>query len=236
MMRLHVGASLERQPSKGYTNRLRFAELNPRAPRPRPATLGRWARDLPDDFTTSLVLPLDACAGAEGWLALGAEEDAIFAWIEAATIALKPAAVVVTTGRELTPGKRDRDRLTHYFGRLKTPGAYRVWAPAGLWEGEALERMAKRLDVVPAIDPLSAPPEPAQTVYARVRGLGERSRIGEGLLFDLLDRLDTTGAEEVFVTFSSSAATKQTRRLVELAEQEGLIPSRADAEETSSAE
>jgi len=205
MIRLHVGASLERMPGKGYAKRLSFAELAPRAPRPRPATLGRWARDLPEGFTTALVLPVDACAGPEGWLALGEDEDAIFTWIEEATKALKPAAVVVTTGRELTPGKRDRDRLTRYFGRLKTPGAHRVWSPAGLWEGEALERMAQKLDVLPAIDPLSAPPQPAQTLYARVRGLGERSRIGEGL------------------------------RLLELAEQEGLIPSRADDEENSDA-
>ena len=63
MMRLHVGTSLERPPQKGYTNHLRFAELSPRAPRPRPATFARWAGGFPEGFSTALVLPLDACAG-----------------------------------------------------------------------------------------------------------------------------------------------------------------------------
>jgi len=232
-MRLHVGTSLERPPQKGYTNHLRFAELTPRSPRPRPATLARWARDLPEGFATSLVLPLDLCAGDKGWLALGGEEDAAFNWIEAATLALKPVAVVVTTGRELTTGKRDRDRLAHYFGRMKTPGAHRVWSPAGLWEGEAFYRMAERLEVLPAVDPLSVSPRPAQTLYAQVRGMGERSRLGEGLLLDLLDRVDATGAEEVMLSFSSKGAHRQARRLLELAELEGLIPPKADAEEIS---
>ncbi|NOY92446.1 MAG: hypothetical protein GXP55_14730 [Deltaproteobacteria bacterium] len=231
MMRLHVGTSLERPPHKGYTNHLRFAELTPRSPRPRPATLARWARDLPEGFSTSLVLPLDVCAGDKGWLALGDDEDATFAWIEAATLALKPSAVIVTTGRELTTGKRDRDRLTHYFGRLKTPGAARVWAPAGLWEGATLYRMAERLEVMASVDPLSAAPPPARALYAQVRGLGERSRLGEGLLLDLLDRMDATGAEEAWVSFSAKGAHRQARRLLELAEIEGLIPAKVDAEE-----
>lgn len=225
MMRLHVGASLERPPTKGYTKHLHFAELTPRAPRPKAATLGRWSRDLPPDFATALVLPLDACTGPAGWLALGEQEDEVFQWIKAACEALKPRAVVVRTGRELTTGQQNRERLKHYFGRMETPGAERVWAPSGLWEGQILERMAERLDVLPAVDPLSTQPRSAPTVYARVRGLGERSRLGDGLLLDLLDKLDASGCTEAMVSIDSKGASRQARRLHELAAAEGLTAS-----------
>jgi len=223
MMRLHVGASLERPPTKGYAKHLQFAELRPRPPRPKPSTLGRWARELPDAFGFALMLPLDVVAGPGGWLGLGEQEDDAFTWIKSACEAMKPRAIVVKTGRELTTGQQNRDRLQHYFGRLETPGALQVWSPSGLWEGETLERMAEKLGVIAAVDPLSSAPRPAQTVYAQVRGLGERSRMGDGLLLDLLDRLDACGCQEAMVSIDSKGAPRQARRLMELAIAEGIV-------------
>ena len=49
-MALLAGASVERPPGAKYTAELRFAELAPSAPLPKPSTLRRWRHDLPEGF------------------------------------------------------------------------------------------------------------------------------------------------------------------------------------------
>src|SRR5699024_3443531 len=114
------------------------------------------------------------------------------------------SALVVQTPADVTPGQRDRDRLAAYFDRLpRADGRELVWDPRGLWEREEIEKLASRYGWVAAFDPLEDPVPPGDVVYARLPTIGARNRISNGMLFDVLEKLSTADAEELFVAIAS---------------------------------
>ena len=181
-MTVNVGALLDRFPGQKYQSALHFAELSFRAPRPRAGTLGKLKRDGRDSLKVSLVAPRDALLDDRGVMNVANLAPGI-EWVRAAANALEAVAVVLPTGRELTPGMRDRARLEAYVDALgRTSGRAIVWAPAGLWERETAEAFAKKIGVVLAFDPLEDDAPEGPVGYARLRAIGARSRISSGML------------------------------------------------------
>jgi uncharacterized protein YecE (DUF72 family) len=140
-----------------------------------------------------------------------------FAWLLEAVEAVQPRAIVLATGSEITTGQRDRDRLASYVSRFpRVEGRALVWAPSGLWEADEARRQARRMDVVYGFDPLEDPVPPGPMAYARLRALGGRQRFTEGMIFDVLERLADSDAEEAFVAFESSRSFREARLMQQL--------------------
>lgn len=207
---MYAGALLERPPGRRYLSTLRFAEIAPKHPLPRPGTLARWRRTLPEGFVTSLVAPRETFVSARGPLRFDEGLEERFAWLLEAADAIGARVLVVPTAAELTTGQRDRDLLRWFFDRVprRTDRAV-VWAPGGLWEPDEAYRQARRMNVVYGFDPLESPVPPGPLAYARLQGVGARIRLTEGMLWDAYARLATSEARETFVAIESPRSFRE---------------------------
>ena len=152
-MELLAGALLERPPGPKYTSKLRFAELAPQAPLPKPGTLAKWRQKLPDEFELALRAPDVSWQSPAGPLRPSRELDAGLAWLSEAADALQTSMIVVSTSAAVTTGARDRERLREYFGRIpRAEGRLIAWRPTGLWEPDTVRTMASALSVVGGFD------------------------------------------------------------------------------------
>lgn len=222
MIRIHAGATVERPPGPKYRQALHFAELALVGPLPRVGTLARWREQVGPDLELSLVAPVPTMTSTRGPLRLDGELEEAVDWLLEAAQALEARAVVFPTGAEVTTGRRDRDRLAGYFERIpEVPGRLRVWAPAGLWEPEMAADQAARLGVVYGFDPLETPVPLGPVAYARLRAVGGRQRFGEGLLYDVLDRLEHCEAADAYVAFESNRSFREAVALQGMAARAG---------------
>ena len=218
-MELLAGALLERPPGPKYTSELRFAELAPQSPLPKPGTLAKWRQKLPEGFELGLRAP-DACwQSPEGPLRPSRDLDAGLRWLSEAADALEASMIVVATGATVTTGARDRERLREYFGRLpRAEGRLVVWRPTGLWEPETVHAMAKVLSVVGGFDPIEDPAPDADVLYSSLLAEGFRRSFSHALLLDVLDKLQSSGASRAFVTVESGQSFREARLLQALSE------------------
>ncbi len=207
-----AGAQLERPPGKKYAKALSFAEIRPPLPVPRTSTLARWREGLREDFELSLEAPLGTFTGDAGELRIdeGVRERA--AWIKDAIVAVKAFAVVVRTPASVTPSRRDRDRLAACLDLLRIDGCTIIWEPRGMWEADELPGRAAELGALPAFDPLQDPPPPGGAFhYARVRTVGQRARISEGLLYEIDQAL--ADSERAYVAIESAQSFRRATEL-----------------------
>ncbi len=215
-LRTHIGAVLERPPGPRYTAALRFGELAIRSSLPRPATLRRWRASLPDGFRVALRVPPLAMQSDHGVLCFDERLERGVQWVLEAAEATDASLLVVATGSVLTTGRRDRDRLSAYFERLRATDRPLVWAPDGLWRPELALRQAERMGVVYAVDPFEVPPPEGPVAYLRLKALGMRSRFSEGMLLDLADHLldfGTRDSRDCYVAFESPRSFREAVRL-----------------------
>ncbi len=219
MTTLHIGAVVERPPGSKYAEALAYAELAPRAPLPRPKTLAKVPRTLPDDFVLNLTAPPSCTTSKAGSLRMNDELRKSIEWLGGAAQALGARAIVVPTASDVRTGPRDRDRLTAYFEALQeaAPGVQLAWEPGGLWEAEDARPFADELGLIYAFDPLEVQATPAQAAYFRVRGIGARSRLGEGTLMAVVDAIEALGEPEaVYVSLISPRSVRAATRLRQL--------------------
>lgn len=218
-MELLAGALLERPPGPKYTSELRFAELSPQAPLPKPGTLAKWRQKLPEGFELALRAP-DACwQTPAGPLRPSKELDAGLAWLSEAADALQASMLVVATGPEVTTGARDRERLREYFARIPRKDArLLVWRASGLWEHQAVQSMARKLSVLGGFDAAEEPAPNEEVVYASLRAEGLRRSFSHAHLLDVLDKLEGSGALRAFVTIESPQSAREARLLQALSE------------------
>ncbi len=218
-MELLAGALLERPPGPKYTAELRFAELAPQSPLPKPGTLAKWRQKLPDGFELALRAPDTCWQSPAGPLRPSSELDAALTWLSDAADALQASMVVVTTGREVTTGARDRERLREYFGRLpRVEGQIITWKPAGLWEPDTVQAMARELSVVGGFDAIDDPAPDGDVLYSSLIAEGLRRSFSHALLLDVYDKLRTSRASRAFVTLESGQSFREARLLQGLAE------------------
>ena len=218
-MELLAGTLLERPPGPKYTSELRFAELAPQAPLPKPGTLAKWRQKLPDGFELALRAP-DACWQSPGGPLRASEElEAGIGWLSEAADALQASIVTVPTGAAVTTGARDRERLHAYFARIpRADGRLIVWRPAGLWEPEAVEAMARSLSVVGSFEAVNDQVPDTEVVYASLLAEGFRRSFSQAQLLDVLDKLRGSTASRAFVTIESRQSFREARLLQALAE------------------
>ena len=218
-MQLLAGATLERPPGPKYTAALRFAELALVDPLPKPATLSKWRKKLPDGFELALRAPITAWNPPEGPLRAGPTLDVGVRWLVEAADALEASLIVVATDASVTTGARDRERLREYFGRLpRSEGRHVVWRASGLWEPEAVQSMARTLSVVPAFDAIDDPPPPGDLAYASLLAEGLRRSFAHAQLLDVLDKVQSSGASAAYVSIESPQSFREARLLQALTE------------------
>ena len=218
-MQLLAGALLERPPGPKYSSELRFAELAPRAPLPKPSTLAKWRRALPDGFELALRAPDTCWQSPRGPLRPSAELDSGVRWLTEAADALQASMIVVGTNAAVTTGARDRERLREYFARIPTrEGRAVVWKPAGLWEPEAAQAMARTMSVLGGIDAVDDPAPKADMVYASLQAQGMRRSFSHAQLLDVLDKLQRSGASRAYVTIDSGQSFREACLLQALSE------------------
>ncbi len=214
--RLYVGAQLDRPPGPKYVESLIFAELAPKPPLPKPKTLAGWRGGLPEGFVLSLVAPRAAVASRRGPMRFDEELEAGLGWFLEAAAALDARVLVVPTEADITTGQRDRDRLAAYFDRIPRDRVV-VWAPSGLWEPDQAHRLATKLGIQAAFDPLEDPVPPDPIVYGRMRAIGGRQRFTEGMLMDAFAEIVAAEPDEAFVAIESPRSFKEATRLVQIA-------------------
>lgn len=219
MTTLHIGAVVERPPGSKYAEALAYAELAPRSPLPRPKTLAKVPRNLPGDFVLNLTAPPSSTATKAGPLRMNDELRQSIEWLGSAAQALGAQAIVVPTPTDVRTGPQDRARLTEYFRALHeaAPDIRLAWEPSGLWEAEDARPFADSLDVLYAFDPLEVQATPASAAYFRVRGIGARTRLGEGTLTMVMDAIEALGdPEAVYVSLISPRSVQAATRLRKL--------------------
>jgi uncharacterized protein YecE (DUF72 family) len=218
-MELLAGALLERPPGPKYTAELRFAELAPQNPLPKPGTLAKWRQKLPKGFELALRAPDTCWQSPAGPLRPSSELDAALKWLSEAADALQATTIVVATGRAVTTGVRDRERLREYFSRLpRAEGRFIAWKPTGLWEPETVQTMARALSVVGGFDAIDDPAPDAEVLYSSLIAEGVRRSFSHALLLDVLDKLQGSGAARAFVTIESGQSFREARLLQALSE------------------
>lgn len=218
-MELFAGALLERPPGPKYTAELAFAELAPQNPLPKPGTLARWRKGLPEGFELGLRAPESAWNPPEGPLRAGAALDEGVSWLTEATEALGASLLVVATGPTVTTGARDRERLRAYFERLpRRDGLTVVWRPTGLWEPEAVQGMARSLGIAGGFDAADDPAPRGGIVYGSLRAEGVRRSFSHALLLDVVEKLRGSDVERAYVTVDSPQSYREARLLQALFE------------------
>ncbi len=218
-MELLAGALLERPPGPKYTSELRFAELAPQSPLPKPGTLAKWRQQLPDGFELALRAPDPCWQSPGGPLRPSSELDAGLGWLAEAADALQASMIVVATGPAVTTGARDRERLREYFGRIpRAEDRLTVWRPTGLWEPETVQMMASVLSVVGGFDAIDDPAPSSDVLYTSLVAEGFRRSFSHALLLEVLDKLQSSGASRAFVTIESGQSFREARLLQALSE------------------
>jgi len=101
-----VGATLERAPGPRYFQTLRFAEIAPRRPLPRPSVFTKWRAGAPEGARVTLHVPTETWKGTAGAFRDDPKGHDGAKWITASADGLRADAIVLVTGRELTPGPR----------------------------------------------------------------------------------------------------------------------------------
>jgi hypothetical protein len=214
MARFHIGAVLDRVPTPRYFETLSHVELT-LSGIPKGATIQKLRAVIPEGATLAIQVPPTVVRGEKG--ALRHQDPNIFTSLITALKSFRADRVVLVTGVELSPGPRDREALTQFAERLRKGDAPPlVWQSGGPWDAEDALAFAASIGIQGAIDPLEPPPGQRAEVYARVRAIGVRSRLGDGLLAKIAENLLTLGAEDTYVAIEAGDATKRGRRLIEL--------------------
>lgn len=217
MSELFIGAVLERAPSNRYYELLRFTEIAPRHPLPRPKVFSGFRSAAPSEAHFTLLAPPDTWKHTSGPFREDPRQSAGAEWLARTHDALAADAIVLVTGPTLSPSARDREHFVRWATWLKDTNRRRVvWQPGGVWDFEDAADFARKIGVVCAFDPLEEEPPPGEIAYARVRAIGTRSRLGEGLLTSILDTMTEADADTVYLAIEADDAIKKARRAVQL--------------------
>jgi hypothetical protein len=219
MAQVYAGCLLERLPSPHSTlfapqegrEPISFFEYAPRTPYPSLATLARFRKQVKAPVEIALVAPKAMLGSPRGPLRPGKELDEAVDWLTRVADILKAFAIVLPTGAELTPGERDKNLLADFVKRLGVKGARVVIAPRGLWEPEDAAPFAAKIGAIYGFDPFEHDAPPGELVYGRVKPMGARSRLSEGLLLQVAERM--ARAERGYVSIESDSAVRDMKRL-----------------------
>ncbi len=212
--RYHIGARRLESNLGSYAKRFDFLEVQMPAhgrPAPTPATLRRWRKQVPPHFDFSVVV-----GPAASELKSGAALDRDLEAAMAAADALQARCMLLVTPATVTPAATWRDRLAKVVGRLARDATLLAWEPRGLWETDDARRLAHKLGVVLAVDPLRDPVPEGPVSYTRLRALGETRSFGATALEKVVVAIgERRDAYVVIETASALAECKLLRRLTQ---------------------
>jgi uncharacterized protein YecE (DUF72 family) len=202
---LHIGSSTLIGALERYAERLDLLEV-PSEPRflPPPKRLRKMRESVPDGFHFSVVLPSALSAlpssGSEALLAPALE----------AARTLEASWVLLRTLPAVTPSERSRKRLRELVAAM-AGGPRIAWEPRGVWTPEDAEAFAGEVGVALVRDLGQADAPDSPVVYTRLRALGQQSRITQGAIERIAERLED--AEEAYVVVEGRGAPGVARRL-----------------------
>jgi len=203
---LHIGSSSLIGALERYSELLDLLEVSTEANAlPPPKRLKKWRESVGDEFHFSVVLP----RSLSSLPATGAEAE-LEAALEAAR-ALQATWLVLRTLPSVTPTDRSRRRLRELFEKLQGAAPRLAWEPRGLWTPEDAEACADGLGVTLVRDLAQADAPESPIAYTRLRSLGQQSRIGQGAIERVAERLEDV--EVAFVVVEGRGAPGVARRL-----------------------
>ena len=218
MSSIRVGTAGFVVPRERYLSRLRFVEIDLRAPVPPPKTLAAWRRAAPEGFVFSAVAP-ESLFGERDWpLRDAAKTRSELDRFGNQLQALGARIAVLRSPLGVSPGSVAFERFRPVLERARALAPTLVWEPSGLWDHEEAVRVAEQFGAVVSGDPLQDEPG-AAFAYARMRGLGTDQRYTMGRLEALAEAL---------VVFQSQQAW---REAVGFAKLVGEIEASGDDEE-----
>src|SRR5437867_491885 len=147
---------------------------------PTPASqsaLRRWRKQVPPHFDFSVV--------ASAPLAKLKPDDVVAEEIDdlrKVAMALEARVIVLPTPPEVTPAVVWRDRLRRVLDKLPLDVTLAVWEPHGLWENDDASALAKKWNIVLAVDAAREPVPEGPVAYVRLRALGETRSFGPSAL------------------------------------------------------
>jgi len=178
---------------------------------PRASVLSRYRAARPE---LALCLRLQA----DGSTALASSPD--LARAKEAASPLAPLAIVLSTGPRFAPTEARRRDLALAVGSLAKVARFVAWEPRGVWQASEAEAWAEEVGAILARD-LTLEEAPRGAIcYARVRQLGMQSRITQGVVERLAERL--ADKEEAYVVVEGDGARNLRGRLSPLLASEGL--------------
>jgi uncharacterized protein YecE (DUF72 family) len=169
-MRLHVGTATLRGNVRAYASRFDLLELRAEKGKlPRRSRLEAMAKEVPEGFVFSVVLPRLVAS-----LEAGERSDEELAFALDAAKALSASWLVIQTEPRVMPSTRTKKALAALVAKL--PRDVRLaWEPRGLWEAAEAEAVAEALDIVLVRDVSREPAPDGEVVYTRLRALGRSS-------------------------------------------------------------
>lgn len=224
-IRTLYGSAGARGAIDAFARRFDVLELDilDREPKPKDATLKKWRKEAGPTLSISIVAPKAVAAVRPG----PAMDEALERLLEAQRL-LQARFIVVQTPTDVTPSELNRERLGKVIARIReglgeAAALVRLaWAPSGLWEAEDAARLAKKLDVDLAMDPLADPREPFfhdALRYWRLQTVGGRTEFPPARLRYLAEVIASSEGEgERVVVFATPHAPREAKRLRTLAD------------------
>jgi uncharacterized protein YecE (DUF72 family) len=227
---LHVGTANFDQPRDRYKTRLRFVELELRAPLPAPKRLQKLRAEVGEDFVIAALAPSTLFGDPDSPLRDATHTRAEVDRLQNAVSALSPDVLVFRTPRALRPGTAALERFIALCrDRLCKMARVIVWEPTGVWEREAALEITEDLEnLIVCADPLRDDVSGESHVYCRLRGLGVDHRYNDSKLEDIVERL--AECEEAWVVFETSSAWREATRLDAIAKGQ-LAPAYSSTDE-----
>jgi uncharacterized protein YecE (DUF72 family) len=191
---------------------------------PKTATAKRWREEAPAhvDFAVQLPRflfdkpsagkPLKGTLAGYGGFRKTEENRKLFEHALRLADTLKSSTLVLLTPGEFTPTQNHQDALADFLRAMPLEGRGMVWQPSGPWEYEQAARLAKKLGITLAVDPLRDEPPRGDLAYCRLgpfAALG--SRVG---LYDLERIAEATESfKRAVVVFETRRALDDARNL-----------------------
>jgi uncharacterized protein YecE (DUF72 family) len=219
--RWHIGAKHLRGAITAYAKQFDLLEVRMAVgdpadsrdapPGPSLATLRRWRKSVPPHFGFAVV------AGPQlSRVKASARADREFEAAREAIDVLEARCFVLHTPPEVTPTSLWRDRIGKIVSRLPRDVTHFVWEPSGLWETPDAAGQARDWGVVLAMDPAREAVPAGPVAYLRLRAIGETQSFGQTALEKVVDAVGPS-RREVFAILETESATKEAKRLRQLA-------------------
>lgn len=197
-MQLYIGLAPIRGRIERYAQRFNLAEIRPgRDGLPRSQRIGQWLASLPEGLAFSVLFPNEVAS-----LSTTPSADRELAGTLEMAAALRARWLVLQTPPTVMPSTRSAGRLKDFFGKLDKTTAAVAWDPRGVWQDDEAEKLAEEMGVYLVRDAARDTLPDTETVYCRVRGLGEASRVRMAAIERVADEL--AEREEAFVVFDAA--------------------------------